>query len=257
MILSDNLIKEYGANLITPFNSDKLGSMSYDLDADLYCTKVGDNRDEIDLMPGESTFVQAVEAIQLPPNIIARVILRNSRIRQGLTLDAPIYQPGHHTKVYFRITNISKETISLKKSDGIAAIMFEQLDQNADRPYSGTYQDEIDFRGMGKYTNEYGKRMTDLDNKVEEINGIARSIYGNVLAIMAIFVAVFSLINVNVSILDEFSDTKQILTINFTMIGAIAFLIAMINSVLPGKHSIKVWAPCIIVFIIAFILLFI
>lgn len=79
------------------------------------------------------------------------MILRNSRIRQGLHLDAPLYLPGHETIVYYRVTNFSGRAITLKEGDGIAAITFEELPEPVDSPYSGGFQKEMKFSGMGKY----------------------------------------------------------------------------------------------------------
>ena len=56
------------------------------------------------LLSGSSTS----ELIHLPSTLVARVMLRNSRIRQGLSLDAPLYFPGHSTRVFFRVTNIGQ-----------------------------------------------------------------------------------------------------------------------------------------------------
>ena len=65
---------------------------------------MGNNKESknIKLEPHDSAFVMSKESIELPNNIIAKVVLRNSRIRQGLTIDTPIYQPGHRTKVFFQ-----------------------------------------------------------------------------------------------------------------------------------------------------------
>lgn len=42
------------------------------------------------LLSGSSTS----ELIHLPSTLVARVMLRNFRIRQGLSLDAPLYFPA-------------------------------------------------------------------------------------------------------------------------------------------------------------------
>ena len=63
--------------------------------------------------------------------------------------------------------------------------------------------------------------------------------YGNVLAIMGIFVAIFSLINVNVSLATAENVTmKMLLTMNFSTVTSIGFLIALIRTFYPnGKHK--------------------
>ena len=104
----------------------------------------------------QSVFIECKEKIALQDNIAASVILRNSRIRQGLQLDAPLYFPGHETVVYYRVTNFSGRAITLKEGDGIAAITFEELPEPVEKPYSGGFQKETKFSGMGKYREACG-----------------------------------------------------------------------------------------------------
>lgn len=69
------------------------------------------------LGPGDSAFVECQESVRLPQDLAARVLIRNSRIREGLSLDAPLYFPGHETVIYFRVTNISGSRISLRRME--------------------------------------------------------------------------------------------------------------------------------------------
>ena len=75
-------------------------------------------------------------------------LLRNSRIRQGLSLDAPLYFPGHGTRLFYRVTNVSGNTISLDKSKGIAQVAFQRVDGTVAHPYHETFSDELDFNGI-------------------------------------------------------------------------------------------------------------
>ena len=91
------------------------------------------------LLSGSSTS----ELIHPPSTIVARVILRNSRIRQGLSLDAPLYFPGHSTRVFFRVTNVSQGAIALDCSRGIAQLVFERVEREIERPFDGAFADEF------------------------------------------------------------------------------------------------------------------
>ena len=59
------------------------------------------------LEPGETVFVRSKEQISMPINVLGRVAEKNSRMRQGLQVDGPHYQPGHITYVFMRVRNIS------------------------------------------------------------------------------------------------------------------------------------------------------
>lgn len=99
-------------------------------------------------MPGESVFVGSQEIFHLPNTLAASVILRNSHIRQGLSLDAPLYFPGHSTRVFFRVTNASQGAIALDCSCGIAQLVFERVEGEVEHSYNGAFADEFDYRGV-------------------------------------------------------------------------------------------------------------
>lgn len=88
-----------------------------------------------------------LECIQLPNDLTASILLRNSRIREGLSLDAPLYFPGHGTRLFYRVTNVSGNTISLDRSKGIAQVAFERVDGPVAHPYAGAFSDELNFNG--------------------------------------------------------------------------------------------------------------
>lgn len=258
MVLADKQIMELKDALICPFDSKRVQNICYDLTAETFYSAPGDATDSKTLAPGDSVFVQTQERIMLPNNMIGIVNLRNSRIRQGLELSAPVYQPGHDTLVFFRVTNISHKAISLDNGAGIASMMFIELSENVDKPYAGTFQKEFDFKGMGAYTSSLSKQMTNIEEKVNDIKAIEKDIYGNILALMAIFVAIFSLVNVNVSLAAQSVTEKMLLTLNFATVTSVGFLIAIINTVLPsGKHRVAVWIVCAIAFIATIVLQFV
>ena len=100
--------------LIDSFDDSCLTNIGYDLRAKQFY--VSDKAEErVILQPNESAFVESVEIVSMPTDMLGRVALKNSRIRQGLSLDAPVYQPGHKTRIYFRLTNVSADSIELDK----------------------------------------------------------------------------------------------------------------------------------------------
>lgn len=121
---------------------------------------------ECSLVPSETIFVGCVENIHLPANIVARIALRNSRIRQGLQLEAPIYHPGHKTQVYFRVTNISKSVIELSLNDELASITFEKLESEPQKIYNGAFQQENNFKGMSEYSEDLSSRMKHISENI-------------------------------------------------------------------------------------------
>ncbi len=256
MLLTDEVLYERGEGMVTPFDQEKVTNIAYDLSTELFCFD-GKGATACDLAPGACVFVQAREALKLPNNMYAQLVLRNRRIRQGLQLTAPVYQPGHHTKIFFRLMNVSTGVLHLTTEDEFASLMLYELDGNVKKPYDGKFQSEFDFRDLGSYAPELAGEITELAHKVEDVRAIEKNIYGNVLAMMAVFVAVFSLINVNVSLVSKMVDMGTLLTLNLTTVGSIAALIGALRTCLPGKkQGSTVWIVCLVAYVLSVVVQF-
>ncbi len=213
-------------------------SVHYDLHTEYFAISETAQLPKYDLNPGESVFVGCCEQIKLSDDLVARIILRNSRIRQGLSLEAPLYQPGHHSLVFFRITNVSHNVISLDTNNGIAAITFERLDHAPQTSYDGVFQEELSFQNMGSYAKQYRLEMTELEEKADSIKHLERNIYSNIITLMTIFIALFSLINVNIDLAyAKEIERQRMIVFNLTTIGSIAFLVSMIQMCFAHKKG--------------------
>lgn len=156
MLLSNDEIKELISDgVLVDAVEDNVGPVTYDLRTKRFIGEGGTSNTSCTLGPGDSVFVESVEKVNLPNDLAARVLLRNSRIREGLTLDAPLYFPGHGTVLYYRVTNISAGRITLNVAHGIAQVAFERVERPVSEPYAGAFQDEMEFRGMGDYSHVY------------------------------------------------------------------------------------------------------
>lgn len=250
-VLSDSKIKALISDgILVNADENNTGSVSYDLRTDAFYTAEG-KASSAELAPGDSVFVAAKERIKLPQTLTARVLLRNSRIRQGLTLDAPVYFPGHSTVVYFRVTNMSANAISLDTSKGLAQLAFDSVDGEVEHPYVGSFSNEFDYRGLADYSDIYRADIHEVNSKVKEIQGIERHIYGNVLALMAIFAAIFSLVNINIGAFANGLDGSMIVVVNLATIGSFAFLCALIAFVVKPNEK-KLWVVPAVMAVAAF-----
>lgn len=119
MYLSDTKIQELiDSKVLLNADASNIGQVTYDLRTDGFYINES-KQSEVELGPGDSTFVSCVECVALPNDLMANVLLRNSRIRQGLSLDAPLYFPGHGTRLFYRVTNVAATrlpSISLRVS---------------------------------------------------------------------------------------------------------------------------------------------
>lgn len=242
--------------LIDSFDDSCLTNIGYDLRAKRFY--VSDKAEEsVTLQPNESAFVESVEIVDIPTDILGRIALKNSRIRQGLSLDAPVYQPGHKTRIYFRLTNVSADSITLEVGDRYATILFEKLSAVPDHPYTGTFSDEFKYKGLGAYKDLYKRQIREIEKKTEDIKSIEHSIYGNVLVILTVFVSLFSFLTTNISLAANSATLAQYFVFNALLLGCISFLVALMGTIVkPKKHTWTYWIPAAVCFAAAFLLYF-
>lgn len=259
MVLADSRINELvDSGVLANANRDNIGPVSYDLTTDGFYTQAG-KVSNISLMPGDSVFVATKESIHLPKNLAARVLIKNSRLRQGLTLDAPLYFPGHETVVYFRVTNVSSDEISLSPARSIAQLTFEEVSGEVEYPYQGAFSNEFEFKGLAGYKDIYAAETRRIEKKKDEVAGIEKRMYGNVLALMAIFAAIFSLVNINMQLLAAGSLAVMVVVVNLATIGSFAFLAGIIALVLhQDKKSVwpVLWGAAAVLVIAAAVIAF-
>ncbi len=232
-------------------------NIGYDLRADCFM-RDGRPADSCTLAPGESVFVSSMEEVWLGNDMVGHVVLKNGRIRMGLTMDAPVYQPGHRTMIYFRLTNISQDEILLEKGEKYTTLMIENLGREPDQPYDGTFQREFSFKGMADYKSQYIAQIQSLGDKVQDIKSLEKSVYGNVISILTIFVAIFTILNVNIELTKQAVSSWQFLLYNVVTLGALGFLAALMNIVMgrsKGKFD-YLWVVPILCLILSGLILF-
>lgn len=256
MYLSDTKIQELIDNKVL-LNADasNIGQVTYDLRTDGFYINES-KQFEVELGPGDSTFVSCVECVALPNNLTASVLLRNSRIRQGLSLDAPLYFPGHGTRLFYRVTNVSGSTITLDKSRGIAQVAFQHVEGTIAHPYHGAFSDELNFNGLADYSDVYAGELKKVEDEKEEVANIESRIYGNVLALFAIFAAIFTLVNVNAGGISSDISTVRFVALDLLIIGGFLVLASAIEAFLVKDKEKKAQLPlgigvaCIVVAVV-------
>ena len=121
MFIVDKQIKEMCKQkklIIDNYNEANVGPISYDLRIESIIQPNNDENTELssfELYPQQTVFVSTMETIHIPDEYVGIVTEKNSVMRQGLMIAAPYYQPGHKTKCFIRVTNISSEIITISK----------------------------------------------------------------------------------------------------------------------------------------------
>lgn len=147
MFLSDRTIRHLVGSrqlVIDPFDPDLVQPCSYDLT--LGDVQVG----RIEGTPwiiGRQAFVLAStrERVELPDWLAATVSGKSTWGRRGLAVHvtAGHVDPGFRGQITLEMVNHSDLLIPLVSGMPIAQLVFTRLDQPAEHPYQGRYQDQM------------------------------------------------------------------------------------------------------------------
>ncbi len=139
MVLSNETIKELikeGTLKILPYDESKVGSIGVDLhlgDTALNPDKGEEfSLDEYHFSLDEFLIANTKEHIEIPDNLMARLVPRSSIARLGVlvTLDADILPPNYTGKPILTLKNLSKKPILLKSGLSLCQIIFEEVDKS-------------------------------------------------------------------------------------------------------------------------------
>lgn len=209
---------------------------------------------EYALKSGESVFVSTVEVIDVPKNMFAQVIMRNSAIRLGLDIAAPVYQPGHKTRIFFRVTNVSSATVNLKQGLSVCSLMLYRFSTDSSKPYAGVYSDEFDYRGIGDFHSVAIPAVGEIEEKLRTLEKLEARLYGNVMMMLTVFVAIFSLVNLNSAVWQSNYTLQQAIAFNFMFLSIISALVLLVAEILNRLKSRR-WLFCVPVLSLAVSLL--
>lgn len=264
MVLVDKNIRSLVSEkklIIENYHPDRLNGVSYDLGVDTITDSKGEEHINYEIEPGETVIVKTQEKFAIPDNLIGDVIEKNSRMRQGLRVDAPRYQPGHVTFGFLRVQNISEATITLCRGSVIAQIYFEELKEIPDVTYDmqekASFNNEESYIGFGNYTKLYEQQIAKKKKDArDELDGIANKMYANILSLMGILVAIISMISINANAFSETSiDFKFIIIMNLTLAISIAVLMGIILIFINKADNKKFLLAYIIIIIVLILVL--
>jgi len=253
MYIVDKQIKQLCSQnklIVENYDENNVGAISYDLRIESIILPNGNDENSehtsLELYPQQTVFVSTMEIIHIPEKYIGIVTEKNSVMRQGLMTAAPYYQPGHRTKCFIRVTNISSEIITLHKGKKIAQILFSELSDTPDVPYNrdsnASFNDEVSFKGLGNYESEYKKELKKIKQAEDSLDEKANHIYANVLTFMSIIAAIFSLLTINFEAYREQDFSMlNILSLNLSMAFIISVLMGIILFFVNKRRSAVVY----------------
>lgn len=114
-----------GSIKIRPFEFNRLGPVSYDLEIGSICTPRGECKNEVLLLPGEFIGVTSKETITLVSDkrISGLFSMRSGPTREGLFGSfSSLLDPGYSGKLNLVLTSV--KPIKIKIGDSITQVMF-------------------------------------------------------------------------------------------------------------------------------------
>lgn len=242
MMLVDKDIKRLvgqGQLITESYNEDNVTGISYDLSVDTF---EGTDNEKVELAPSETIIIRTKEKLKMPYNITGRIGEKNSLLRLGIKVDGPQYFPGHETYAFLRVHNLSGNIILLSKDDKIAQIFFEELKEvpelTYDKQKDASFNNEEKYVGFGNYENKYRDKIKSFDKTKEEIENMSEKIYANVLTLMGIIVAIFSLISINSQAFTEVDlDSRYIIAMNLSITFCITVMLGLILLIVNRRRS--------------------
>jgi dCTP deaminase len=137
MVLTGETIKKKiaeGKIKFNPYDPDSVGAVAVDLHLDETALDpdkgVEVSLRDFHLSLDEFFLANTQEFIELPGNLLARIVPRSSLARLGVlaTFDADILPPNFAGKPLLTLKNLSRKPVLLKPGLSVAQIMFEELD---------------------------------------------------------------------------------------------------------------------------------
>jgi dCTP deaminase len=131
--------------LLAPFNERTtsngmtygLGPSGYDLRLNLGA------REEHWLSPGQFMLASAREHFVMPADLIGVVHDKSTLVRQGLCVQNTIIEPGWRGFLTLELVLHGHTNMRLVNGQPICQVVFHLLDQPAETPYAGKYQDQV------------------------------------------------------------------------------------------------------------------
>lgn len=112
--------------------------LSYGLSNASYDVRIEQN---ITLWPGRFVLASTIEVFNMPDDLAAVVMDKSTNARRGLCVQNTFIDCGFRGYLTLELSNHSWRFIRLQAGDGIAQVVFHQLDHPT-KGYAGKYQDQ-------------------------------------------------------------------------------------------------------------------
>ena len=143
------------AKIVSPFSPRSISNgMSYGVSVSGYDIRLDQ---DVELVAREFKLASAMEYFSMSNDLVGIVHDKSSLARRGLQVFNTVIEPGWRGYLTMELVNHSAVPIKLMRGDPIAQVLFHSLDEPAEKPYAGKYQDQK--RGVQKPLKEDGSPL--------------------------------------------------------------------------------------------------
>lgn len=105
--------------------------------------KEGNEIPSIVMYPGDFLLAYSLERIKMPNDLQCIVHDKSSWAREGLALQNTVLEPGWEGHITLELSfHRPKHKVLIHSGDPIAQLIFHKLDEPAEKPYDGKYQNQ-------------------------------------------------------------------------------------------------------------------
>ncbi|MFP2505979.1 dCTP deaminase domain-containing protein [Buttiauxella gaviniae] len=138
-ISNNKLIENHDFNNVGPASYElRMGDFYYDLTESDQPISLTSYNDAI-IKPGHLVVLITKEKLNIPPNVLGRIISKGSLFSIGLTPVCTNADPGFSGNIGIVTQNISDKYILIPKNESIAKIDFSELGSSSSKPYVGQH----------------------------------------------------------------------------------------------------------------------
>jgi dCTP deaminase len=126
--------------IFTPFHErTRAHGMTFGLGPAGYDVRI---RESVTIPPGGAVLASTLEHFDMPNDVLGQVADKSTWARMFLAVQNTIIEPGWRGYLTVELSNHSQRAIRIEEGTPIAQIILHKLDEPAERPYNGRYQDQ-------------------------------------------------------------------------------------------------------------------
>lgn len=139
-----------------------LSIAGYDIRLDKFLRDGEVTTNSVKLMPGDFILASSIERFDIPDDVIGIVHDKSSWARLGIAVQNTVAESGWQGFLTLEITlHKPRTSVILNRGDPIAQVIFQRLDEPAEKPYSGKYQNQAAEPVEALSENDNGESLVD------------------------------------------------------------------------------------------------